>query len=105
MSNQVFIIRNQQGHFWGKARQWVDGREARGIYRSKHRDEVLNTLIELGAKDIELRGEVLEAEINQRGEPCVEISAVPLPQIELAINQVEPSTDAEVEPETAETST
>ena len=75
----VFVIRNQQGHYWGKSKQWVDGSEAKAVMRAKHRDEAVNTLFELSSKDIELRGEVVAAELSQRGEPMVEPSQIPLP--------------------------
>ncbi len=87
----VFVIRNQQGHYWGKSKQWVDGSEAKAVMRARHRDEAINTLFELSSKDIELRGEVIAAELSQRGEPMVEPSQIPLP--------VEP--EAEPPPEAA----
>jgi hypothetical protein len=76
---EVFVIRNQQGHYWGKSKQWVDGSEARAVMRAKHQDQAINTLFELSSKDFELRGEVFAAELTERGEPIVEPSQVPLP--------------------------
>ena len=77
--NDVFVIRNQSGHYWGKKKLWVDGNDARIIMRDKHQDEAVNTLVEISSKDIDLRGEVLSAELNARGEPSVKPSATPLP--------------------------
>ena len=74
----VFVIRNQLGHYWGKSKTWVDGSEARAVMRAKHEDEAINTLFELGSKDFELRGEVLAAELTERGEPVIEASQIPL---------------------------
>ena len=74
----VFVIRNQLGHYWGKSKTWVDGSEARAVMRAKHEDEAINTLFELGSKDFELRGEVLSAELSERGEPVIEASQIPL---------------------------
>jgi hypothetical protein len=75
----VFVIRNQLGHYWGKSKAWLDGSDPRALLRTKHEDEAVNTLFELSAKDIELRGEVLPAELNERGNPVVEPSQNPLP--------------------------
>ncbi len=75
----LFIISNSQGHFYSKQKDWTDGKQAHSIYRAKHFDEALNTLLELNSKDIAMRAQVLEAEINERGEPVVVISDVPLP--------------------------
>ena len=79
----VYVIRNQLGHYWGKGKSWVDGSDARAVLRVKHRDEAVNTLFELSAKDVELRGDILGVECDQRGHPVVEPSAVPLVEIAL----------------------
>ena len=76
---EVFVIRNQLGHYWGKGKTWVDGSQPRLVMRSRHQDEAINTLFELSSKDIELRGEVIPAELGERGEPLVEASQIPLP--------------------------
>ena len=76
---EVFVIRNQLGHYWGKSKTWVDGSQARLVQRTPHRDEAVNTLVELSARDIDLRGEVLAAELSERGEPIIEASQIPLP--------------------------
>ncbi len=79
--NDVFVIQNQLGHFWGKKKLWVDGSDGRLVMRVKHRDEAVNTLFELSSKDIELRGEICAATLSNRGEPMVEVSDIPLPQV------------------------
>ncbi len=76
---EVFVVRNQQGHYWGKAKLWVDGAEPRTVLRSKYRDEAVNTLVELSSKDVDLRGEIVAAPLNERGEPVLEVSQIPLP--------------------------
>ncbi len=79
----VFVIRNQHGHYWGKSKEWVSGHEPKAVMRAKHHDEALNTLFELSSRDIELRGEVVEVALSERGEPTVEPSQIPLPGAEL----------------------
>jgi hypothetical protein len=76
---EVFVIRNQLGHYWGKSKTWVDGSQPRLVQRTPHRDEAVNTLFELSSRDIDLRGEVLAAELSERGEPIIEASQIPLP--------------------------
>ena len=77
----VYVIRNQLGHYWGKKKLWVDGTDARIVMRLKHNDEAVNTLFELGSKDIDLRGEIVPAQLSPRGEPMIEASEIPLPEI------------------------
>ena len=76
---EVFVIRNQHGHYWGKSKEWVSGSEPKTVMRAKHQDDALNTLFELSSKDIDLRGEVAAVELSERGEPIVEPSAAPTP--------------------------
>lgn len=75
MSDESFIVRNQLGQFWTRAGEWVDGREPQRLMKFKHRDEAVNQLVELSAKDIDLRGEVASCELGERGEPQIEVSA------------------------------
>ncbi|MDP5069385.1 MAG: hypothetical protein NWQ45_00650, partial [Congregibacter sp.] len=44
------------------------------LLKIKHHDEAVNQLVELSAKDVELRGEVLHCELNARNEADIEAS-------------------------------
>tara|TARA_B110000503_G_scaffold44038_1_gene71969 strand:- start:127 stop:462 length:336 start_codon:yes stop_codon:yes gene_type:complete len=74
----VFVVRNQHGHYWGKAKIWVDGSSPKAVLRTRYEDEALNTLFELSSRDIELRGEVRPTALSERGEPVIEPSQIPL---------------------------
>ena len=74
MEDSAYIIRNQIGQYWIRAGEWVDGREPQRVLRFEHRDEAVNQLVELSAKDIDLRGEILHCELNERGEPNLDPS-------------------------------
>ncbi len=94
--SEVYVIRNQHGHYWGKSRQWVSGQDPRAVHRARHEDEAVNTLFELSAKDVDLRGRVAAAELSERGEPVIESSQVPLPGLE-EVPAAEPAPEAVVE--------
>ena len=94
---EVYVIRNQLGHYWAKSKEWVDGSEPRTVMRAKHEDEAVNTLFELSAKDIDLRGEVVAAELSERGDPVIPVSEHPLPATE------EPEPEAAVEADASAT--
>ena len=81
MSDDVFIIRNQLGQYWIRAGEWVDGREPQRILKLKHQDEAVNLLVELSAKDIDLRGEIETVSVNERGEPDVTPSSHETPTL------------------------
>ena len=87
---ELFVIRNQLGHYWGKSKSWVDGSDARAVKHTSHRDGAVNTLFELSSKDFELRGEVLQVQATERGDPVVEPSQIPLP-----IDETEATGEAE----------
>lgn len=78
--SDVFVVRNQLGHYWGKAQAWEDGTTPKAVMRFKHEDEAINTLFELSSKDFELRGEILSVPLSSKGEPVVEPSEHLLPK-------------------------
>ena len=94
---EVYVIRNQHGHYWGKGKEWVSGAEPKTVMRAKHEDEAVNTLFELSAKDVELRGEVVNAPLSERGEPSIEPSEIPLPSLAEELPGEEPAVVTAVE--------
>jgi hypothetical protein len=98
---EVFVVRNQLGHYWGKGKAWVDGTEPKAVMRARHEDEALNTLFELSSKDFEMRGEVLAVELSERGEPVVEPSAnlIPKEAPEPVVEEGSPAQEQNGEPE------
>lgn len=96
--SEVFVVRNQLGHYWGKSKKWVDGRDPKAVQRAKYEDEAINTLFELGSKDFELRGEVLPVPLTERGEVVIEPSEHLIEE-----EPVEPVAPADAEPTGEET--
>ncbi len=97
MSEPVFVIRNQLQQYWTRAGEWVDGREPQRLLKFRHRDEALNQLVELSARDIDLRGEVLRADVGERGEPAVD----PSEHLTPTLAEIAAAKAAEKEAETA----
>ncbi|GAB3105598.1 hypothetical protein [Pseudomaricurvus hydrocarbonicus] len=73
----VFLLQNQHKRLLNKQGEWVDGREANTLYRSVHRDEALNQMIEVNSRDYTLRIKVLECELNDRGVPLLKDEDMP----------------------------
>lgn len=71
MPEPVFVIRNQHGLYLTRQNEWVDGHDPAPLFKTPFRDVALNTLIEVNAKDIELRGVITEVEVNDKGLPRV----------------------------------
>lgn len=76
------VICNQLGHWWGRGKRWVDGRESARIAHWPHRDEAANTLFELSSQDVDLRGEIIEVELVEGQLPKLPVSRNPLPGAE-----------------------
>ena len=68
---KAFVIRNQDGQYLTKKSEWVSGKEATGLYHQAHYDQALNQLIEVNAKDIYLRGIILELDLCEKRRPVV----------------------------------
>jgi len=79
---QRFVIRNQDGYYLAKSKEWVDGRNPVAVVNVLHYDQALNELIEVNSKDIWIRGTILEVETNEKGRVKLEI-IVPAAQEQL----------------------
>jgi len=75
---KIFIIKNHDGSLLGKDLGWVDGANASLLFTAQHRDIALNQLIELNAKNIHLRAEIIECEADKKGRPTLVLEAAAL---------------------------
>ncbi len=89
-----FIIKNQDGHYWGRGKEWIDGSDRTRVAQYKYRDEASNTVFELSSKDFGLRAELLEIQLKDGRLPKLKVSQVPLPRFDEADNDsVEPEVE------------
>ncbi|MEM0954152.1 MAG: hypothetical protein AAGI24_08425 [Pseudomonadota bacterium] len=68
------VVCNHFNQFWGRKKRWADGSKARDVAVYMHEDEALNQLVELSARDVELRGRVEVVDLDERGTPLVTVS-------------------------------
>lgn len=80
--DRSFILKNQDGHYWGRSKEWVDGSDRSRVAQYRHRDEASNTVFELSSKDFGLRAEILEMTLKEGKLPKLSISQIPLPGLE-----------------------
>lgn len=71
--SELFIVRNHRDHYLGKQGDWVDGSEPRALFRSKHKDEAINSCFEVSSKDPGLRARVEACAADKNGVPVVEV--------------------------------
>lgn len=62
----AYVVRNQLGQYLTKKGEWCSGKEANSVFCKLYFDEALNQLFEINTKDIELRGKVVEVEIEDK---------------------------------------
>ena len=77
-----FILKNQDGHYWGRAKEWDDGADRTRVAAYKHRDEASNLVFELSSKDFGLRVDVLEVALKDSKLPKLTVSQIALPGLE-----------------------
>jgi hypothetical protein len=68
---EVYIIRNQHQLYLDKQGNWVDGSESHQLYRTHHKDEAINTKVELSVRHPELRLTVVPGALDARGQVCL----------------------------------
>ncbi|MCX2981981.1 hypothetical protein EYC98_14050 [Halieaceae bacterium IMCC14734] len=100
--SETFLVCNQLQQFWGKKKAWVDGSDRKRILCNKHEDEAVNLLVELSSKDIDLRGQVTPAELDDKGLPVVEPSAHRIVEVEIPVPESTPESVTTPVAETAD---
>ncbi|BFM09584.1 hypothetical protein [Halioxenophilus aromaticivorans] len=81
----LFVLRNQDSLFINRQGEWVSGREANSLFRAKFKDEALNEVFEISARDFGQRITVEEVQATEKGQPIIpEEWVVNVPQVEVA---------------------
>jgi len=104
VTHKVFVIKNQQGLYLSKQQEWVSGADNPLLFRTQHRDEAINTVFEVGLRDIHLRAEAVACEVDAKNHPVV--TAADQAQLALAEADTQPPSadsgplpaDADAEP-------
>jgi hypothetical protein len=68
--SQIFILQNQE---------WVDGYDANSVYKTLHKDEAINQMVEISAKDYLQRVKIISCSINEKGLPLIDAEIMPAP--------------------------
>jgi hypothetical protein len=68
---EVYIIRNQYQLYLDKQGAWVDGSDSQQLFRSRFRDEAINTKVELSVRQPDLRLTLVPGVLDERGHLCL----------------------------------
>ncbi len=77
--SDVFILQNQANQFLGKQKDWLDGRDPGSLFRTPHKDEAINQMVESSARDYTQRIRVLSCPLNEKGLPQIDEALLPPP--------------------------
>lgn len=69
--SDLYILRNQDGRFLGKQKDWLDGGDRGALYKTPHKDEAINQMVEINTKDYQQRITVVACETDERGLPVM----------------------------------
>lgn len=67
----VFILQNSDDLYLDRQGEWVSGGEAASLYRSPHKDEAINQMVEVTVRHPELRIRVIQCHLDDRGRPSI----------------------------------
>ena len=76
---EIFILQNQQNLFWGKSKEWVDGYDVNAVFKTPHKDEAINQMVEVSAKDFMQRIKIIATETDEKGLPLIDPAIMPEP--------------------------
>jgi hypothetical protein len=71
----LFIIQNHQGEFLDKQLNWAPPGDIGNLFHTPHRDVALNQLIELNARDVQLRAGVVTCSADEKGRPQPDVTS------------------------------
>ncbi|WP_226664221.1 hypothetical protein [Microbulbifer aggregans] len=74
--SHVYVLTNQHQQFLSKSNEWIDGRENTKLFRTEHKDVAINQMFEANTRNVSLRIELLECELDGKRQPTVPESAL-----------------------------
>lgn len=77
--SELFILQNQDKLFLGRQNNWLDGRDLAALYKTAHKDEAINQMVEASAKDYRQRIKMLSCGANEKGLPLIDPELMPEP--------------------------
>jgi|GEM_PF-5914312 len=69
----IYILKNQHNHFLLKSGEWIAPKNNdRSLFNTQHKDEAINTKIEISVKDADIRVTVVETQLNEKKAPIID---------------------------------
>jgi|GEM_PF-6337783 len=90
MTPHVYLIQNQDKLLLGRQRQWLNGHDPGAWYKTPHKDEAVNEMFEINARDYSQRLSLVHCPLNDKGHPQLDPSLLPVARVgepEVSINE------------------
>jgi hypothetical protein len=78
--SELFILQNHEKLFLSKQNIWVDGYDANLVYKTAHKDEAINQMVEASSKDYKQRIKIISCTASEKGLPVIDADIMPMPQ-------------------------
>lgn len=93
--SEAYILKNQFDLFLDKHGEWVDQAEPSSLYRTVHKDEAINIMVEHSVKNPDLRIKIETCELNAKGQLVLAdgVTAPAIDQVAPVIDQAAPAID------------
>jgi hypothetical protein len=75
--SELFILQNQHKLFLGKQNAWVDGQDPNVLYKTPYKDEAINQMVEVSAKDYTQRIRIVPCNPDEKGLPDIDPAILP----------------------------
>lgn len=75
--SELFILQNHDNLFLGRQKEWLDGHDPAGLFKTPHKDEAVNQVFEISSKDYTQRIKVVSCKANEKGLPVIEPELLP----------------------------
>ncbi|MDG0969536.1 MAG: hypothetical protein P8Q37_11010 [Porticoccaceae bacterium] len=73
---KIYILQRHDQAILDKHLRWTHDIKATDVLYTKHRDIAVNQLVELNAKDIDLRAEIQPCNADSKGRPVILLEAL-----------------------------
>lgn len=84
--SEVFLLCDQHQHFFSKTGEWLQSGDSKALYRSPHRDAVINEKVELTVKHPDLRIKIVSAQQSDNGRVTIDGEA-PIAKADSAVSE------------------
>ncbi len=82
---KIYILQKHDKTTLNSDLEWISDIKPSDVFYTRHRDIALNQLIELNAKNIDLRADIVECDADSKGRPVLLLEAENTQQVAIGV--------------------